>query len=137
MSFGFALSGPGLTFYQPAFEQFLNATSGEIGVNFEKKIGRPIYMAARRDVGVDTGRLRNSIYMIHSRGAGFQEIRIGAADSIALLHHNGSRPHEIDARGLHVMRFSSRGRQVYSRVVHHPGTRANPFLAKNLYLAYV
>ena len=33
-----------------------------------------------------------------------------------------------------VLRFSSRGRIVYTRVVRHPGTKPNKYLADNLYL---
>jgi hypothetical protein len=66
----------------------------------------------------------------------FQQLRIGSDNEIALLHHNGSRPHAISARGPQVMRFSNRGRMVYSRQVAHPGTKPNRYLSDNLYLAY-
>jgi hypothetical protein len=133
----FSFKSGGLDFNSAEFEHFKNSPSGEIGQNLVKKVGRPILIAAKRDVGVDTGALRESIYMIHERVGAFQQIRIGSDSDIALLHHEGTRPHLIRADSPQILRFSSRGRVVYSRDVMHPGTRPNPYLSGNLYLAYV
>lgn len=40
----------------------------------------------------------------------------------------GTRPHEIAARGGGVLRFVAGGRTVFARNVHHPGTSANDFV---------
>jgi hypothetical protein len=137
MATQFSFTQGGLNFYNAEFDQFKNSPRGEIGQNLVKKVGRPILIAAKRDVGVDTGALRESIYMIHERVGSFQQIRIGSDSDIALLHHNGTRPHMIRADDPQILRFSSRGRVHYSREVMHPGTRPNPYLSGNLYLAYV
>lgn len=54
--------------------------------------------------------------------------------------NDGTRPHVIRPKRAHTLRRSSRGvvkpalrfvvggRVVFARVVHHPGTRPNPFL---------
>lgn len=42
---------------------------------------------------------------------------------------NGTRPHEIRPRKHNgVLRFTTGGRIVFARAVHHPGTQPNPFL---------
>ena len=45
-----------------------------------------------------------------------------------LFVHNGTRKHIILPRTKQFLRFTVGGRVVYARVVHHPGTKANPFL---------
>lgn len=42
--------------------------------------------------------------------------------------NDGTRPHVIRPRQAQVLRFTVGGRVVFARVVHHPGTRPNPFL---------
>jgi hypothetical protein len=42
--------------------------------------------------------------------------------------HDGTRPHVIRPRQAQALRFLVGGRVVYAKVVHHPGTRARPFL---------
>lgn len=63
---------------------------------------------------------------------------IGSDSPIALLHHEGSRPHEIVPRRKKVLVFyadSGRGPLVFTRRVRHPGFRGNRFLTENLPLA--
>jgi len=123
-------------FHEPQFDHFKNAPRGEIGRAIEKNIGIPILLAAKRQVGVDSGQLMNSIQLIHRRVGAYQELVIESENKIALLHHEGTRPHSITA-GPKMLRFSSRGRTVYTHHVNHPGTRPNRYLTDNLYLAYV
>lgn len=44
--------------------------------------------------------------------------------------HDGTRPHTIRPRNAQVLRFVVDGRVVFARVVHHPGTRARPFIQR-------
>lgn len=124
-------------FYEPFFDQFKNSPRGEIGDHIEQRAGRAILLAAKRQVGVRTGMLKETIRMTHVRVGLTQELRIGSDYHIALLHHEGTRPHSITPNGPHMLRFTSKGRVVYSRHVNHPGTRPNRYLSDNLYLAYV
>lgn len=133
----FNFSQSQVNFYDAEFDFFKNSPKGEIGIALRRNVGNRIVLAAKRDVGVDTGTLRETIKLIHERVGQYQELRIGSDSKIALLHHNGTRAHEIHARNTEFLRFSSRGRVVYTRSVRHPGTKPNPYLAKNLYLAYV
>lgn len=102
-----------------------------------RKIGRTIVAAARRQVGKDTGELARSIHYNIQRFGGLPEVWIGTYNSIAYLHHEGTRPHAISARNAQFLRFSVRGRVVYSRTVMHPGTKPNRFLTDNIYLARI
>ncbi|MFD8774471.1 hypothetical protein [Streptomyces sp. NPDC059916] len=45
---------------------------------------------------------------------------------------DGTRPHIIRPRRKKALRFDVGGRTVFAKVVHHPGTKANDFLAKAL-----
>lgn len=64
-------------------------------------------------------------------------VRVGSAHPIALIHHNGTRPHIIRPRKAKMLRFYSQkgGAFVFRSVVHHPGTRPNRYLTDNLHLA--
>lgn len=123
--------------YKPVLDQFLNSPDGAVG-NWLSKRGRRVVIAAKSQVGVDTGALRQSIGMTHYRSVGGQYLRIGSNNHIALLHHEGSRPHVITARDQHkVMRFSGGGRVIYTHRVMHPGTRPNRYLSDNLRLVLI
>jgi hypothetical protein len=45
---------------------------------------------------------------------------------------HGTNPHEIRPRNKKVLKFEVRGKTVFARVVHHPGTKPNNFLLKAL-----
>ncbi|MFF2612378.1 hypothetical protein [Kitasatospora sp. NPDC058046] len=44
----------------------------------------------------------------------------------------GTRPHIIRPRRAKALRFEVGGRTVFAKVVHHPGTKPNPFLQRAL-----
>jgi hypothetical protein len=88
---------------------------------------------ARRDVGKDTRKLYNSIKSSMKIGSRGGPVGTVLADSkIARLHHDGTRAHLIRPRRQNTLRFPSRGRIVYTKIVHHPGTKPNRFLTDNL-----
>lgn len=117
---------------KPALDHFLNDPSGAVGAHMNKR-GLTFVAAAKAQVGVDTGALRSSIRMIHTRSGKGQYLRIGSDNEIALMHHNGTRPHSINPRQQHgLLRFSAGGRTIYTRHVNHPGTRPNRYLTDNL-----
>lgn len=137
MSDSFSYQVTGLKIYRGEFDRYFNAPSGTTGRYLANR-GRLIVAAAKAQVGVDTGALRSSIGMTHYRGVGGQYLRIGSNNKIALIHHEGTRPHAIEARDQHkMMRFSSGGRTIYTRKVRHPGTRPNHYLTDNLKLIRV
>ncbi|UDL15882.1 tail assembly chaperone [Microbacterium phage Pumpernickel] len=100
-----------------------------------RKVGRRVVIAARAQVGKDTGELARSIHYNVRKYGGLPEVWIGTYNNIAWMHHEGTRPHAISARNAQYLRFSSKGRMVYARTVMHPGTKPNRFLTDNIYLA--
>jgi hypothetical protein len=46
--------------------------------------------------------------------------------------NDGTRPHVIKPVTAKALRFKVGGRTVFARLVHHPGTRARPFLDRAL-----
>jgi hypothetical protein len=111
---------------------FLNEPQGAVGRWLHRR-GRLIVMAAKSRVGKRSGALMASIHMRHYRRGPTQELKIGSQLNYALVHHEGSKPHQIIGKGKH-LRFSSGGRIVYARQVSHPGTRANHYLTDSLRL---
>jgi HK97 gp10 family phage protein len=75
-------------------------------------------------VPVDTGELRQSLGVrVESN-----RVVIGPDTPYAGYVEFGTKPHEIRAKGRKPMVFTVNGQKVFARVVHHPGTRAQPFV---------
>jgi hypothetical protein len=119
-----------------ALDKMENQETGDVG-QYMKKRGQLIVLAAKKQVGVKTGALKLSIKMIHGRDTLGQFLWIGSEDRIAFEHHEGTRPHIITPKRHQAMRFTSGGRVIYTRLVKHPGTKPNRYLADNLYLIKV
>lgn len=128
-----SLSFAGIVFRRPVLDKFLNSPTGPVGRYLYGR-GLRVLIAARAQVGVKTGRLKASLHMEHSRRGPGQQVKIGSPLNYALIHHEGARPHIIVPRRAETLRFSARGRIVYTRVVRHPGSRPNKYLTDNLYL---
>jgi hypothetical protein len=62
---------------------------------------------------------------------------VGSDHPIALIHHEGSKPHTIVPRRAKALAFySSRaGGMIFTKRVNHPGTKPSRFLTDNLHLA--
>lgn len=70
--------------------------------------------------------------------SGMPVMLVGSESPIALLHHEGSRPHEIVPRRKKALAFyadSGRGPFVITKRVWHPGFSGNRFLTDNIHLA--
>lgn len=114
-----------------AYDQYTQDPDGDVG-RFLRRKAVKLQGLARKQVGVRTGRLRKSInYRVVNSGGGLVAI-VGSNNRIALMHHNGTRPHIIRPRRAQTLRFYSHGRIVYSKLVHHPGTKPNRYLTDNL-----
>ena len=109
----------------------LRSPNGEVGRHL-RKLARRLQLLAKAQVGVDTGALKDSINYRIVRGGGGLVAIVGSNNHIALLHHQGARPHIITPRRAQTLRFYSHGRIVYSKLVHHPGTKPNRYLTDNL-----
>lgn len=122
-----------ITFNGKKIEQIIQSPNGDVG-RYLRKRGLLILSEAKAQVGVKTGRLKASLHMQHGRSGPGQFVKIGSPLNYALAHHEGTRPHVITPNRKEYLRFSSKGRVVYSRVVMHPGTKPNKYLTDNLYL---
>jgi hypothetical protein len=83
-----------------------------------------VEFAAKGLVGKDSGRLMRSITTSSELRMPYWWFRVTADTPYALAHHRGTRPHLITGD----LKFTDHGKTVHARVVHHPGTRGNPFL---------
>jgi hypothetical protein len=134
MEFGFAAQR--VTFYKGPLDYVLNMPSGDVGKYLVTR-ARRIIMAARRQVGVDSGRLKESIHYRQLRDSWGQYLWIGSEVNHAFMHHEGTKPHVIVPRNAPMLRFASGSRIVYTRHVNHPGTRPNRYLADQLYIVKI
>lgn len=95
--------------------------------------GRMVINRAKVLAPVDTGRLRASIQGELTRSWTLRpRFTVGSNVEYAAYVNDGTRPHIIRPRNARALRFMVGGQVVYARVVHHPGTRANPFLDRAL-----
>lgn len=116
---------------EAAMKRLMRSPDGEVG-RYLTKLGTRVSVLAKAQVGVDTGALKRSInFRLVQTGGGLVAV-IGSDNRIALMHHQGTRPHIIVPRRAQTLRFYSRGRIVYSKLVHHPGTKPNRYLTDNL-----
>lgn len=62
---------------------------------------------------------------------------VGSDHPIALIHHEGSKPHVIVPHTAKALVFIPRGSNttVFTKRVHHPGTKPSKYLTDNLHLA--
>ena len=133
-----------LGFFKPGskgrIDAYLFSTKGRLGEDLEKRAGR-VRDAAKRQVGVRTGRLKRSIRVYkHNRTAFGQTLRIGTAVPYAIYHHEGTRPRTIYPNKKQVLKFKSGtviGGDIFARSVHHRGTRPNRFLKDNIKYMYM
>lgn len=114
-----------------AIKNLLRGPDGMVAKHFHS-MGRRATAMAKRQVGVDTGALKASIgYSVRASGGPIM-VRIGSANRIALLHHEGSVPHIIRPVKSQTLRFKTHGKIVYAKIVHHPGTKPNPYLTTSM-----
>lgn len=77
-----------------------------------------------------TGTARRSI--THEVAPGGESGRVGSnLDYIGVIV-NGSAPHIIVPKNKKVLAFRAGGGQVFAKIVHHPGTRPQPFFDEGL-----
>jgi len=73
---------------------------------------------------VRSGRLLGSIQKIVSGN----EAVIGPTVPYAVYVEYGTSPHEIRPVFAKVLAFEIKGKMVFTPIVHHPGTKPNPFI---------
>lgn len=106
------------------------------GMELLARLSRRVVAQAKVNAPVDTGYMRAQIAadpMVTTGMTVRQTIRVGGdAAEYAIYVHEGTRPHVIRPRNKSVLMFNGREGKVFAREVHHPGTRARPFLRNAL-----
>lgn len=130
-----------LVWRSASVDYLLNNRFGPVGQDLMRR-ARNVQQAAkgigprRRQVGVNTGRLRESINIKWDRTATGQKASVGSDLKYALAHHEGTRPHVILPVRAQALAFPGRGgTMIITKRVNHPGTRPNRYLSDNLYRA--
>jgi hypothetical protein len=122
-----------VVFYDSDLENLLNSPRGEVG-RYLKSKGDDIITLAKRQVGVRTSRLKNSIaHKRHFKDSRGQQMWIGSSVRYALVHHEGRGPQTIVPRSAKVLRFVSKGQIIFADKVVQKGTKANKYLSDPLY----
>jgi hypothetical protein len=75
---------------------------------------------------IKTGYLASTVYKQVSDGEGI----VAVAASYGKFLVEGTAPHEIRAPDGGVLSFMVAGKRVFTPIVHHPGTKPNPFMQK-------
>lgn len=111
-------------------EEF-ETTTGMVGQDVRNR-SAVLTLLAKIQVGKKTGQLSTSIGCTLSADQQGVIATIGSDNPIALLHHEGTKPHIILPRIQKTLRFAHHGKIVYAKIVHHPGTNPNRYLTDNL-----
>jgi hypothetical protein len=111
----------------------LNRTLTDASRSELREASRQVVNRAKVLAPVDTGRLRASIKADPPRIFSLRgSVKVGSNVEYAAMVNDGTRPHVIKAVNAKALRFKVGGRTVFARLVHHPGTRARPFLDRAL-----
>lgn len=109
---------------------------GENGLVHQNTIDRAIKVQnrARVLVPVHTGKLRDSLHKLTIRDTnGLLALLVGSPVSYAYMVHEGTPAHYIRPVRAKFLRFPGRdGRIIYTKLVHHPGTKPRRFLTDAL-----
>lgn len=115
---------------------FTNATKGPNGTVGRWLRGRAkvAIFKAQAQVGKDTGALAKSIKHELKTVRNGVEVSIFSNNRIALIHHEGTRPHLIEPKngGPLVFIGSRTHSRVVTNLVRHPGTKPNRYLSDQL-----
>lgn len=122
-----------IDWYKVPLFHVLQDPMGDVGRHLFRR-GLLVQQAARVRVGHRTGALAASIGISQKPTRTGQDMTIGSPLRTAYMVHEGTRPHIIRANGTNHLRFTRRGRVVYTRQVIHPGTRGKKYLTDFLYL---
>ena len=98
-----------------------------------KEASRQVVNRAKVLAPVRTGRLRASIRAEEPRIFSLRgSVKVGSDLEYAGFVNDGTRPHIIRPVRARALRFKVGGKTVFAKLVHHPGTRARPFLDRAL-----
>lgn len=126
-----------------ALAQMLRGSNGMVWNEMLRR-GQLVQDAARRQIrlghvhgGDGRPNLRDTlIKRVVKQPNGDVSVMIGSDSPIAMIHHEGTRPHQILPVKSRFLVFPGKGGGVvFATKVNHPGTHANRYLVDNLPLA--
>jgi hypothetical protein len=132
--------------YGAALDEILRSPNGPVMRDMMRR-GDILQEAAKRQVrlghvhgGGGYGNLRDSIVkriMSPEGSDAMPSVYVGSTHPIALIHHEGTRPHLIRPRYKSALRFpgATSSGWVFSKWAMHPGTAPNRYLTDNIPLA--
>lgn len=137
-------NGPGYTIIidNAALDNMLKGPNGEV-VRYMIKQAEKVQAAAKRQCGYsdhpgDHGHLRDSIVKrVMANGKAEPIVMVGSSNPIALIHHEGTKPHMIYPKAASVLAFPASwapSGTAFAMYVNHPGTQPNRYLTDNLKL---
>lgn len=110
-------------------ERMLRLPGGIVYRNMERRLRRVETEAIRRAPGSMGAGIRTAV----QRGpdGDFRGV-VSSTHPATVFVVYGTRPHVIRPVRARALRFTVGGRVVYAQIVHHPGNRANNFLAESV-----
>jgi hypothetical protein len=110
------------------FNELAQKLSGPLKQKLIERVTDIAFAAAFWGAPVKTGYLASTVYKQVSDNGGV----VGVAASYARVVVEGSAPHEIRPANGGVLAFMIAGKMVFTPIVHHPGTKPNPFMQNAL-----
>ena len=102
--------------------------SGPLKQKLIERVTDIAFAAAFWGAPVKTGYLASTVYKQVSDSEGV----VGVAASYGRVVVEGSAPHEIRPANGEVLSFMIAGKKIFTPIVHHPGTKPNPFMQNAL-----
>ncbi len=106
------------------FNELAQKLSGPLKQKLIERLTDIAFAAAFWGAPVKTGYLASTVYKQVSGSEGV----VGVAASYARVVVEGSAPHEIRPANGEVLVFMVAGKKIFTPIVHHPGTKPNPFM---------
>jgi hypothetical protein len=110
------------------FNELAQKLSGPLKQKLIERVTDIAFAVAFWGAPVRTGYLASTVYKQVSDNGGV----VGVAASYARVVVEGSAPHEIRPANGGVLAFMIAGKMVFTPIVHHPGTKPNPFMQNAL-----
>ncbi len=105
-------------------EELAQNISGPLRAKLIERLTNIAFEEAFWGAPVKTGYLASTIYKQVTNSEGL----VGVAASYGRFVIEGTAPHEIRAAEGRVLSFMVAGKHIFTAIVHHPGTKANPVL---------
>jgi hypothetical protein len=110
------------------FNELAQKLSGPLKRKLIERLTDIAFAATFWGAPVRTGYLASTVYKQVSDSEG----AVGVAASYARVVVEGSAPHEIRPANGGVLAFMIAGKMIFAPIVHHPGTKPNPFMQNAL-----